>query len=297
MRSLRSLLFGIALLASVHDAVAQAPELLSYQGVLTLANGTVVVDGLYGIRFSVYDAPSSGTLRFEQTLQVMVKDGLYNVMLSNQGGWSLKDAFAGAPRYMETAITAAPGGSGISPTLVLTPRQEIASVPYALIALSGPPAPAALPSAQAWSTSRTRGLSKQNHADSDNLVSNTFQVIPGLSTSFSLDRAATVHVIASGNLVGQKCGVGLRTKVDGTAATTENWGQRYVENSDPNGAAGAYPYYGGWTLLHHAALAEGSHTIAVEVRPTANCTSVCANTTGAMSTGSECTLLIQAFYD
>lgn len=113
-------------------AHAQAPELLGYQGVLTLSNGTVVPDGAYAIRFSVWDAASLGNASFEQTLQVLVKDGLYNVLLSNQSGWSLATAFGGSPRYMEVAITAVPTGSSLTPPITLTPRQQIASVPYAL---------------------------------------------------------------------------------------------------------------------------------------------------------------------
>lgn len=130
--SVSALLVLLALTAS--GARAQAPEMLSHQGVLTLSNGTVVPDGLYGVRFSVWDASSAGNAQFEQTLQVQVKDGLYNVLLTNQAGWSLATAFGGSPRYMEVAITSVPAGSGLAPPITLTPRQQVASVPYALVA-------------------------------------------------------------------------------------------------------------------------------------------------------------------
>jgi len=299
MRSLGSFLIGIALLASAHDARAQAPELLSYQGVLTLSNGTVVVDGLYGIRFSVYDAPSSGTLRFEQTLQVMVKDGLYNVMLSSQAGWSLKDAFAGAPRYMETAITSAPGGSGISPPLILAPRQEVASVPYAITAMSAPAPPAALPSAKAWSSTRTRGYATVTHADSDAMPT-SWAVVPGLSQSIALDRPATVHLIASGVATGGNCDLGLRFKVAGNARGSTSWGQHHVSNQDSTNVGDGSSFWGEWTLIGSESLAAGTYSIELEMKTGASgsrCRTVCADKDGSMSNGSECTMLIQAFYD
>jgi len=301
MRSLRPLLLGIALMFGEQNALAEAPELLSYQGVLTLANGTVVPDGLYGLRFTVYNAPSSGSIQFQQTLQVMITDGLYNVMLSNQNGQSLETAFAGSPRYMEVAITAVPVGSGITPGLVLAPRQEIASVPYALVARSAP-ATAPARSAQAWSASRTRGLSTQNHPDSNSLsvgANGTWQLIPGMTRQITLERTARVHVIANGSMAGERCGVGIRATYDGIPSSADNWGGRYVENSDVNDAtAGAYPVYGSWTILDAKDdLTPGVHTVAVEVKPTPLCISVCANQSGAMATGSQCTIVIQAFYD
>jgi len=124
----------VALLRAM-PAYAAPPELLSYQGVLTLSDGTVVPDGAYTLRFGVYDtATPEGRKAFEQSLDVQVRDGLYNVILSNQGGWSLATAFEGSPRYMEVAITSAPAGSGLTPPITLAPRQQVASVPYALAA-------------------------------------------------------------------------------------------------------------------------------------------------------------------
>ena len=126
--------FLVLLALTATAARAQAPEMLSSQGVLTLSDGTMVPDGVYAVRFSVWDAPALGNESFEQTLQVQVKDGLYNVLLTNQGGWSLTTAFGGSPRYMDVAITSVPAGSGLTPPITLTPRQQVASVPYALAA-------------------------------------------------------------------------------------------------------------------------------------------------------------------
>ncbi|CAG1002955.1 hypothetical protein BURK2_03179 [Burkholderiales bacterium] len=119
-------------------ARAQAPELLGYQGVLTLSDGTVVPDGTYTLVFAVYDAASNGNKSFEQQVQVSVKDGLYNIILSSQPGYSLANAFSGWPRYMDVRITAVPEGSALSPPIALSPRQEVASVPFAMSAGKSP---------------------------------------------------------------------------------------------------------------------------------------------------------------
>lgn len=131
----------IAWLAST--AAAQAPPVVSYQGVLALEDGRVVDDPEpFGLRLRVYDAPAGGTFGFEQTLQVVVRDGLYNVMLSGPG---IAQVFAGGARYMEVAIVSGPG---ITQPVVLTPRQVVASAPYALVAGSGGAGPAGPPGSQ-----------------------------------------------------------------------------------------------------------------------------------------------------
>lgn len=112
-------------------AHAEPPEIIGYQGVLAFNNGTLVDDGLYGLRFRIYDAASGGTSLFEQTLTVSVRDGLYNVLLTAPG---LAAVFDSSLRFVEVAIVAGPGIGG---TIVMSPRQPIASVPYALAARSG----------------------------------------------------------------------------------------------------------------------------------------------------------------
>ena len=113
-------------------ALAAAPEIISYQGLLTDDQGVVVENGPYDLRFRIFDAPTAGTPLFEQPLQVTVIDGLYNVLLSTNvlpSGAALSQVFANGMTYMEVAIE---DGPGISVPITLAPRQQIASVPYAL---------------------------------------------------------------------------------------------------------------------------------------------------------------------
>jgi hypothetical protein len=110
-------------------AAAQAPSYLNHQGILTDSNGVVVPDGGYALEFGIYDAPAAGTLHFEQQLTVNVVGGLYNVLLSDNGSWVLKDAFDDPNRYLQIRIVTSPGGT--YDDLTLEPRQQIASVPFA----------------------------------------------------------------------------------------------------------------------------------------------------------------------
>lgn len=126
-----TLLTGLALAAS---ARAGAPELISYQGVLLQSGGIAVQDSVYDLNFRLYPQESGGTHVFDQTLTVQVTNGLYNVILSNNPGYDLGDVVqAHSLLYMQVTILADPA-QGIPSDVVLQPRQQLASVPYALSA-------------------------------------------------------------------------------------------------------------------------------------------------------------------
>jgi hypothetical protein len=138
MRSVLCLAFLALMVVSIASgrSSAQAPELLSYQGVLMKSDG-IALDGdgdLYELNFRLYPQQSGGSHVFDQTLNVAVQDGLYNVVLSNNQGYSLADVVAANPLlFMQVTILADPA-RGIPQDVVLEPRQQLASVPYALSA-------------------------------------------------------------------------------------------------------------------------------------------------------------------
>jgi hypothetical protein len=117
-------------------AAAEAPELVSYQGVLTLSDGRTVPNGNFDLVFRIFEAPAAGTALYEKSLTVGVASGLYNVLLSEPDeGVPLTEAFAsGSLRYMEVEVETGPPAEGVSYPFTLWPRQQIASVPYALSA-------------------------------------------------------------------------------------------------------------------------------------------------------------------
>lgn len=126
-------LTALLLLAFSEPARAQVPQHLNHQGLLTDNAGVIVPDGEYVLRFEIHETPgASGPPPFFQQLTVNVVKGLYNVLLSDNGGGVLTDAFDGATRYLQISVVTSPGGTYDG--LVLSPRQQIASVPYALVA-------------------------------------------------------------------------------------------------------------------------------------------------------------------
>jgi hypothetical protein len=124
---------GLLALTLASSSNAQVPQHLNHQGILTDDAGVIVPDGTYVLQFQIYDTPSASTTPlFEQQLTANVVNGLYNVLLSDNQGGALGDAFTGATRYLQLKIITSPGGT--YDNLVLSPRQQIASVPYALVA-------------------------------------------------------------------------------------------------------------------------------------------------------------------
>jgi hypothetical protein len=116
-------------LAVMHaqQARGQAPQLINYQG--RLVNGGVLVNQPVAIQLRLYDAPTNGTLLYEDSNTVTVVDGLYSTYLGDgtvQG--SLADALTNAAVYVEAVVDG----------VVLTPRDRLVSVAYALNGTVGP---------------------------------------------------------------------------------------------------------------------------------------------------------------
>lgn len=122
---------GTALAAACAFAVpasgGDVPPILSYQGVLTLADGTAIDDGSYVLELSVVDGQD--VVQHQEQLTVSLQDSLYSVLLGGQAGSSLADAFDDAPRFLDVTILSGPE-PGIAGTAM--PRQTMAPVPFAL---------------------------------------------------------------------------------------------------------------------------------------------------------------------
>ena len=100
-----------------------APTLISYQGQLTdPGTGEPVADADYDITFAIYDVESGSSPLWSETQLVSVSEGLFNVLLGSVNPLSASD-FSGPDRWLEVQVET---------DLPMTPRQRIASVPYAL---------------------------------------------------------------------------------------------------------------------------------------------------------------------
>ena len=72
---------------SMEDSVV--PKRLSYQGLLTKANGQPVLDGDYQIVFKLFDSKIDGSFFWEESQIVSINDGLINIILVFQMRWVL----------------------------------------------------------------------------------------------------------------------------------------------------------------------------------------------------------------
>ncbi len=117
----------VALLMMGITAFAAIPPMISYQGKLTKADGTLLPDGTYSMRFAIYTVPTAGDMIWSETNPaVQVKKGLFSVLLGsvvNLPG----NIFDSTDRYF---------GVKVGDDTEMTPRQQIASVPFAFRAAS-----------------------------------------------------------------------------------------------------------------------------------------------------------------
>ena len=132
---MRRILAVTMLVLSPSSALAQAPQLLSYQGRLLRADGSPRT-GFADITFAIYaaEAPTQAEKAIWSELQrVVLTNGFYAVFLG--AGRSVTepsqpappfpvDLFDGSPRWLELTVAGDPAP--------LTPRQKIVSVAYAL---------------------------------------------------------------------------------------------------------------------------------------------------------------------
>jgi hypothetical protein len=110
----------IALLFAMSTGIsfAQIPSTMSYQGVLTDANGNVVADDTYQLRFRLYGVPSGGTPLWDETQSVLIEKGLFNVILGAIAPLEL-------PFIQEFWL-----GTTINGGTELTPRTHLTSAAY-----------------------------------------------------------------------------------------------------------------------------------------------------------------------
>ena len=101
---------------SMLDAV---PRRLSYQGLLTKANGRAVSDGTYQVTFRLFKELSGGTAFWEETQGIGISDGVISATLG------VVNPIGGVPAnsYLEITID----------ETTLSPRQEMTSVFYSVV--------------------------------------------------------------------------------------------------------------------------------------------------------------------
>jgi len=120
MRNVASLLVLCTFLF-VAVSVQAVPNLINYQGVLTDSGGTPLNQDV-SITFRLFDAATAGTAAWSETQTVTVSNGVYSVQLGQS------TPLAGVDFTVDYWLEVEVGGE------ILTPRQALTSVPYAMTA-------------------------------------------------------------------------------------------------------------------------------------------------------------------
>jgi hypothetical protein len=100
-------------------SLAEIPHTISYQGILTDAQGDAVPNGDFNVTFSIYDDSLSGNLLWSEQQAIHTSDGIFNVNLGVVS--SIPDSAFQSRAYI---------GFQIEGQAEMTPRVALQSVPY-----------------------------------------------------------------------------------------------------------------------------------------------------------------------
>jgi hypothetical protein len=138
VKMLTILVLALGLMAWQVEVSEAAPmgTAFSYQGRLLDANDTA--DGEYDLQFKLFDAPNGGVQQGStiDINDVDVIDGYFTAELDFGS-----DVFDGNDRWLQIGVRQ---GATNDPYTILSPRQEMTPMPYALYAASGPGVPVPL---------------------------------------------------------------------------------------------------------------------------------------------------------
>lgn len=115
---------GLFLLLTIVPVATHAtvPQQINYQGILADSDGNPVPDGDYDMLFKIYNTPTEGTPLWSQDQTVTVTNGIYNVILGQEGNELDPDDFDGN-LYL---------GVQVGTDLEMTPRQKITATAFSL---------------------------------------------------------------------------------------------------------------------------------------------------------------------
>lgn len=119
MKKLTFLILVVLFYLSATFVYAAVPHLINYQGRITDSSGTPL-NGSYNLTFRIYDAETAGNLLWEETHSgALIQKGIFGVLLGSVTNLNL--AFD-KPYFLEIKVN----------NEVMSPRQRIASVGYAI---------------------------------------------------------------------------------------------------------------------------------------------------------------------
>jgi hypothetical protein len=125
MQKLSAMTTVAALVMTASVAVAApVPARITEQGRLFQAGTSTPVTGTVAMTFAVYAAPTGGTALWSESFTVTLDDGYFSVQLGSSTAFP-GTLWDGSVRYI---------GVKVGTDAEMTPREEVASVPYALVA-------------------------------------------------------------------------------------------------------------------------------------------------------------------
>jgi hypothetical protein len=126
----KRIFYGITLAAvlMLHAAaiLAQVPQVINYQGLLTDANGNPA-NGTFIIVFSIYGAETGETALYSETQSITVSKGVFNALIGSVTPFPENLFDPNTERYLEISVDGT----------ALTPRRKFTSVPYSFTASKG----------------------------------------------------------------------------------------------------------------------------------------------------------------
>ena len=118
---MKKLVSCLVVLLTAFSCGAQVPQLINYQG--RLLDGTNLVSGSVGLSLRLYNAPSGGSILYEDSNSVTVADGLYSTLIGDQtNSGDFASALTNAQLWIEVAVNGT----------ALSPRERLASAAYAV---------------------------------------------------------------------------------------------------------------------------------------------------------------------
>jgi len=187
------------------------PAAVNYQGKLTDNLGNVVKSGYYEIQFRIWNDPTksdSANYIWGRTFPLhVVTNGMFNVLLTNDGEVpgspsvnSILDAFAGPDRYLGLTVTRNPDGPVDTP-VEITPRQKLATAPYAIHAHQATSADHATSADNATqAASASAALKADNATKFDNLATTDFVKVKQSTQTITGDLTVTGTLKTTGAL-------------------------------------------------------------------------------------------------
>ncbi len=100
--------FSVLFAAAPVHALTTTPQRINFQGRLTDTSGNVVANGLYNMKFALYDTASAGNLKWSETREttnrVQVTNGLFTVRLGDVSAFTDPTIFSAGSLYFEITL-------------------------------------------------------------------------------------------------------------------------------------------------------------------------------------------------